>query len=996
MHDRMNTTPARPALHAIAAVSACAVFLITASARAVTSGAPACRPCAGIAVDDPYLLLPELTSPPVLDDEAALVIASDVRLDGSASPAGAHAVAAAGAIPWLRLTFSTAAPLLENAAALQGELEAAAELARLAPPSTRFEIVWRDDPSRESGVNPPAREYAFLFKRAAVALTGANSSARVYPQAVNADPAWIRTWYAEEIAAYLDGFVVRPTAEPELDRLVELLTELDAGRPVIVDGEPWPEVDRLTLAVAARQASHGVALTIFDAPLAAATGDAPSLLTPLKILANEFHGDLSVDPYSTPTGAADAWSFVRGEDLALRVVATAPPGANELVLEFSDPQLKSPAAINLTSGEAVSLGSGRPTGEPMKNGLRKTGPVVLLRIERVAADEIDGGVAENLDVASERQIPVEEILRRLQASEDRQSRTLVHYSAVNRTSLRFQAASGVQTLEAAFEGAYFVRRGEAPDWAWQEFYVNGLRWRGKEIPEIPLIQPEKAASMPLEILFTKEYRYSLRGSETVNGRDAWIVDFTPAVPVEGRSLYRGTVWIDRELFVRVRSRASQLGLQGEILSNEETIDYSPIDEAGQAAPWARESYYLPLRVKAQQILSVLNTATVIEKEVALSEILLNGPHFDRRREELLASDSTMVRDTDAGLRYLVKDEATGERVVKEGFDTSKLFLLGGAFYDDSLDYPLPLIGLNYFDINFRGGDRQLNAFFGGVLGILNFADPRLGESRFDLGTDIFALAIATSDQIYRDDIESTGEEIESRPARININAGHPLGSFGKLTGTYQIAYDHFGRADNTDPEFVLPESTYTHRLGLQLAFARSGYRLALDGSFHQRQNWSLWGLPGNTEFDPDQKEYTTWSLALSKSWYFANFQKFGVELNYSGGENLDRFSKYQFGIFGGNRVHGYQIGKVRAEEIYATHLSYGFELGQLVRLDGILDAAWATDETSGLDNELLAGVGISGTFLGPWQTLVNLDIGTPIAGPDDGVSVYIVFLKLFK
>ena len=95
-------------------------------------------------------------------------------------------------------------------------------------------------------------------------------------------------------------------------------------------------------------------------------------------------------------------------------------------------------------------------------------------------------------------------------------------------------------------------------------------------------------------------------------------------------------------------------------------------------------------------------------------------------------------------------------------------------------------------------------------------------------------------------------------------------------------------------------------------------------------------------------------------------------------------------------MHGYQIGKVRAEEAYAAHVTYGFELGKLLRIDGVGDAAWATDETSGLDNELLAGVGVQGTFMGPWETIVSMDIGAPVSGPDDGFVAYLVFLKLFK
>ena len=33
--------------------------------------------------------------------------------------------------------------------------------------------------------------------------------------------------------------------------------------------------------------------------------------------------------------------------------------------------------------------------------------------------------------------------------------------------------------------------------------------------------------------------------------------------------------------------------------------------------------------------------------------------------------------------------------------------------------------------------------------------------------------------------------------------------------------------------------------------------------------------------------------------------------------------------------------------------------------------------------------------MGPWQTIVNLDLGVAVAGPDDGVSLFLTFLKLF-
>jgi len=773
------------------AVLACA--LATAGSAALPAAETPCRICAGVAVDDPFAAVAALEGAPRLEKEARLFVAWAAALDGTASPAGAYAVATAGATPWIRLNFTTSAPLLDHVAELQRELDAAVELARLAPPSTYYQVVWRgggtptSDPNAQADSVDP-RQYAFLVKRAAVALTGVQPDSRVFAQPLPTAADWIELWYGEGVSAYVDGVALAPTADGELTSVLARIAGLDPGKPVAFEAIALPAPASSAVAVIAQQATAGFAITLFHS---AAPGAAE--LAPLKVMANEFRGELEPDSGTVPQGGGAAWSFVRGEDLGLRVVvaSTVPPPATDtapaaaakpLVLGFPDPQLKTPMRVDLASGATTPLAEPRHSATTSELRLPKPQPVELLRLARPTAAELEG-IAEEVTIASEREIPVEEILRRLQAFEDQQARRLLRYQAVNATSLRFQAASGVQAVEATFEGEFFFRQGQPFDWAWQSFYINGVRWRGKEIPELPLIQPEKAAAMPLEILFTKEYRYALRGRETVDGRDCWVVEFEPTVAVEGRNLYRGTVWIDRALWARVRSRAVQLGLQGEVLSNEETMSYQPIDENGAPAPWSAASYFLPLEVTAQQVLSVLNTATVVEKQVRLTSVRINGPEFDQRRAEVLASESTMVRDTDRGFRYLVKDEATGERAVKEGFDSDRLFLIGGTFYDDSLDYPLPLIGVNYFNLDAGGKKRQLNAFFGGVLGILSYADPRLAGSKFDLGVDVFGIAVASSDQLFRDGVEVPGEEVEELPARVSVNLGHPLGNFVKWSAS---------------------------------------------------------------------------------------------------------------------------------------------------------------------------------------------------------------------
>jgi hypothetical protein len=969
------------------------VLLSLAFAVPATAAPLPCAPCGGFAVDDPFAALATLAAPPALADDAVLVVAYELPLDGAATPAAAHALAAQGAAPMARLVFRTSSPLFERLAQLQVELDAAAAVARSRPAGARYQIVWRPE---GAGTTPSAAEYAFLVKRASVALTGEDPDAAVVSQPLPPEPAWLRELYGYEVAAYLDALAFASPAEGTLATLapaVSALRELDAGKPLFLDGAPAPTAPRGLLAEAAAAREAGFDLVLFRT---GAGGPDPASASALKLLANEFRGELSLDPGTRPTGARRAWSFVRGEDLALRVIAETPPGTDELRLSFPDPQLRAPAALLGATADVVSLGGFRRLADSVEVRLADPEAVVVLRLERASIAELEG-IEEEVTVAGDRRVPVEEILRRLQAFEEAQNRRIRHWQAVNATTLRFQGASGIGGFEATFEGEAFFRPGQPFDWAWQSVYINGVRWRSEKIPEIPLLQAEKAAALPLEILFTKEYRYALSGTETVAGRDCWVIEFEPAAPVAGRTLFRGRVWVDRQTSARVRTRAVQLGLTGEVISNEETLDYSPVDAGGAAATWGPQAFVLPLRTVAQQILSVVNEAVVLEREIVLSAVRVNGDDFDRRREEVLASRATMVRDTDAGLRYLVaaEDGAPGERVVKEGFDTNKWFVLGGVFYDDSLDYPLPLAGVNYFDLGIGEGERQLNAFFGGVLGIVNYADPRFLGSRVDVGADLFAFAIATSDQLYRDGIESPGEEVEERPARVTLNAGVPLGSFFKLSTRYRLAYSDYGRADDTADEFVVPDDHFTHTVGLGLQFARSGYRVNAEVDWSSRSQWERWGLPGDPEFDADQKQYVTWELSAAKNWYLTKFRRFGLELNYSGGENLDRFSKYQFGFFGGNRVHGYQIGKVRAEEAYAAHATYGVEIAKLFRLDGVVDAAWATDETSGLDNELLAGIGLKGSFIGPWDTLVQIDLGTPVAGPDDGVVAYVVFLKLF-
>ncbi len=939
-----------------------------------------CSVCAGVRVDDPARITAAIAGGSRLGDDDVLFVAWTVPLDGTADPTPAAEIRAAGAKPWIRAEFRTPQPIGDHLDRFERELASMVRLVRDAGGNLVVQALWRP----ESGGSPGPEDHAFLLKKAAVVVTGASADARFVAGPLAADPDSLRALYAEEMAAYLDLVALAPG--DDLSAAIAVLTELDPGKPVALDALPWPEEPTTVLAEVAEASAAGVAITFFDA------GPADTIdLEPLKVFARELRGDLVFDPYSTPSGARAAWSFVR-EDLGLRVIVAPPAHEAQLRLSFADSQLRAATRVDLKTGAEHAVPDQWQTTQGFSVTVDDPGPVVLLRLERPSAAELAGFETE-LEVDANREIPVEEILRRLQAFEDDQVRRLVHYQATRTLHLRFQAIQGA--FEAAYAGDFFYRRDHSFDWVWGDFYVGGVKWKSKKLPKVPLIQPEKVASLPAEIRLHKDYDYRLRGTQIIDGRDCWVIDFKPLDVVPGRSLYRGTVWVDRERFARVRTRATQIGLEGSVLSNEEVFHFTPLDAAGGPAPWSEASFVLPLVINGQQTMSLLSVTLPVEVETVLTDVRINGEAFDRNREAALISDATILRDTDDGLRYLPKDK-DGQRYVETKIDSTRLFLVGGVFWDESVDYPLPLAGVSYLDLDVKDTGAQFAVFFAGALLNAGYSDPNLFGSRFNGGANLDGLFFKAKDELYRDGEVVPGEDVKSRNASGDIFVGRPLAKFLSAELTYRLRQDDYSRADDTADDFVLPMDTLTQTLRARIEYNRSGYRLKLEGDTNRRSDWEFWGLPGNDEYDPAQKDYQRWQIAFAKTWWLPNFRKIGLALEHLDGSNLDRFSGYDFGIFGNASVAGYPSGLVRAEKADGAHLLAGINYFDKIRFEVKGDAVWASNAMTGLDKELLAGIGVSGTMTLPWQLIMNFEAGYAVAGPGKGgIALRVFFLRLF-
>jgi len=595
-----------------------------------------------------------------------------------------------------------------------------------------------------------------------------------------------------------------------------------------------------------------------------------------------------------------------------------------------------------------------------------------------------------VEVGATRGLTADEIIARERAWDAGQREKLSSFVANMEASLRFRVAEVNETFDLTIRGPFFFRRGEPADWVWQEFYLNGVKWKGKTLPKIPILQPEKVTTLPLDIRLTEDYGYELAGTSEVDGRPAYEINFTPKGTVGDRPTYRGRVWIDAQTFALLRRDSVQLNLKGETLSNVQTEIYRPVP--------GRPDVFLPLEIKGQQVFSTAGRTTAIERDVKMHEVEVNPPTFEERRKAAYASGLQMIRDTEHGMRYLVPDPAhPGARVVEEKISKKSTFGIAGAFYDDALDYPIPLLGLQHFNFDLWGRGKQLSIFFGGALLTANYTDPSLGGGRFDLGADLFAVAFPFGDVAYRNGKEVPDEKIKHLPAIFQVNIGRPIGPYLKTSLGLFTRWDNYQRDPDTGPDFVTPVDAFTDGAELRLVGNYRGFNATAVGGYYRRRDWEPWGNPATTEFDPSQRDYLKYQLGLSKDQYFPGFRKLHVAMTYLGGQDLDRFSKYEFGAFSGTPLHGFKSGSIRTQTALVTSVSYGLNIEDIIRFEVIFDQAIARDRRSGYDNTYFAGAGLLGSLNGPWQnSLLRFEVGVPVVSHGvKGFVVNVILLKLF-
>ena len=536
-----------------------------------------------------------------------------------------------------------------------------------------------------------------------------------------------------------------------------------------------------------------------------------------------------------------------------------------------------------------------------------------------------------------------------------------------------------------------------------QLYLGGVKWRYKKIPELPLIEPEKVQSIPLEVELNKTYKYTYQGTDTLDGHPTWKVRFEPTEPGD---FFAGTVWIDQKTGAHRKLRATQSGLEAPVVGNEMTAWFDWVEDSG-------ERYWTQVKSFNLQILTVAGLRLALQIDGERYDFRFNRPEIDTTLEQAYASDVQILRDSDKGFRYLTKKN--GKREVSDEVFSKKKALVGGVFFDPAQDTPLPLAGFNYTNLDFLGKGYQANFFVAGAINDLIVSNPDFLGKGWDLTGELFLTAFAFEDSVYE-----MGEEVEelgvSRLTEsMNLTLGIPVTEFFKFEANYGLRYIDYGAGDemrteddevtddNRDkPIYRPPVSTFENIGRVGLLFNKARFSSRLEYELVQRTDWEEFGVVG--AFEPLEDQYSKLSFDAAISKRLPRFQTIEGNLRYIKGWDLDRFSRIGFGFFE-NRVSGFGSSGAEGDEALRLSMEYEIGVSGVFNLDLQLDVARAWTEMSDIEGNLfrepidLAGIGVAANFMGPWGTLIRFDLGyglhSDLEGEDGDISGQIVFLKLY-
>jgi hypothetical protein len=627
-------------------------------------------------------------------------------------------------------------------------------------------------------------------------------------------------------------------------------------------------------------------------------------------------------------------------------------------LQCFDPATRSP----LTVSDQIKSDSGWTAT------CASSGEFALLKLHKIG--DIGSTVFNRVEVKSGVNLSVEEIIARWQQYREAQKQRLENYQATSFMNLHFEGTSVAQAFDISMKLQYFFNRNGKMELDQTELYVNGVKFSNKHEFPLPQLEPEKVLTQPLELALNERYSYKLLGTEQIDGALCFVVGVEPKTQDE--SLYSGKIWIDGTSFREVRQSLSQRGNQSSIVVNVETQNYALVEDG------KGHSFNLLSSINAQQTLNAAGRDFQLQRTLKFSDYAINTPHFQNDLTAAHNSDDPMYRDTDQGLRQLQKKG--GERVLVQTSDKRIVSLVGGAFYQGTYSFPIPIAGLSFADFDFRHTGAQLSVFFAGPVLATNLSKQYTPKLR--LASDLALNALPGEYRIYHGNVENTGDSIWSWEQTLGGRAAWQANTHLSLTGYTYLAYDIYRATSDTSSSYLVPRNGIALLPGVQVRMTEKGYIFTADGTRGQRISWKQFG---DASTKPIESSYTLYDADLNKDYYIRKFTKGGWDFSYYGGDQLDRFSRYFPSFFSNPRIHGIPGSTDSFDAIAQGNVHYGFNVMDLMKIEGLYSYARARNLDESSHFRKFDGVETNFNTAGPKGTLLQ---GTVSYALDGNIARY--------
>jgi len=792
-------------------------------------------------------------------------------------------------------------------------------------------------------------------------------------------------------------------AKQALNKPVILKFDLDAGASATPSSF-------LTAELAAGPSVEIVWAEPADDRTAAALCAASSFLS-RSITSNMFAADSAASPFSVVVDGVGnneyRWFGGWPKDVVIVAHVNASPD--------------SPKMVRLQSGKPGSFeikwydpatGVELPTGEVTKtdNGFAQTcactSEYALISIHQQS--DTNQTLYNTVEVKSGVELSVEEIIARWQQNREAQKQKLENYMASSFLSFHFESTNLEPGFDISMQLKQFFRRDGPMELAQKEFYLNGVKFgKNHEFP-LPEIEPEKVMTQPLELKLNERYDYKLLGTEQVNGAMCFVIGVEPKVRDE--ALYSGKIWIDGTNFREVKQSLSQRGVKSNVLINVEIQNFELVrDDKGN-------QFNLLRSISAQQLLNAAGRDFVLQRTVQFSDYVINTPSFNAVLAAEHSSDDPMFRDTDAGLRPLRKKN--GERVLVDQSAKNIKSFVGGLMYGGTFNFPIPFLGTSTVDFDFHHTGAQLSTFFAGPILISDLS--KQFRPKFRVALDLALTGVPGQNRIYSNNIELLQGEVWTWEQTTGVRASWQASTHLSVTASNYLAYDNFLRTNQAAEQYELPRNGLNVLPGLEIKYNWNGYVFDAQGTRGERIDWRPFGCaslapspPGCGSSSPSsspnpppqnsllvqrpQNAFTLYDADLNKDYYIRKFTKGGWDLSYWGGDQLDRFSRYFPSFLSSPRLHGIPPGTDSFDAIAMANVHYGFNVMDLVKVDGMYAYARARNLEESFQFRKFDGLEVNVNTPAPWGTLLQGTVSYALDGNIERYnSRWAVYILIFK